>query len=467
MVRATLSGPAALPLIGWRGNVMAFYADPLGTMCRLYLRYGRLVRWVPAQPPWLFAFGPEYNRQILTDPERFQSQLLLTPAPPGSALQRLGAGLFAMNGAQHQQQRRLLQPAFHRQRVEGYVAVIARCAETHIQRWRFGQTLDLAAELQHLTMQIASQILFGLALEHDDLQICRHIRTWLQLAASSTTILFPLDLPGHPYRRMLQLSETIDRDLRALIRRRRQWCDAGNDALATLIQARDADGTALSDDELIAQTAQLFAAGYETTANALLWTVLLLHQHPAVLIDLQDELVGVLRGAAPTVEQLGQLPLLERVLNESLRLLPPVVYAGRKVAQAGQLGDEEVPRGGQVFFSHFVTHRLPEIYAQPAHFDPARWERLSPSPYAFLPFSAGPRMCLGAAFAMAELKTVLAVLLQRVSLRLPERVRVDAQVRITLAPRGPVPVQVAVPARPGAPVALGGSLSRLLAWGGS
>lgn len=464
MARTPLSGPAALPLLGWRGNVMAFYADPLGTMRRLYLRYGRLVRWVPARPPWLFAFGPDYNRQILTDPRRFQSQLLLTPAPADSALQRLGSGLFAMNGAQHQQQRRLLQPAFHRQRVAHYAAVMARCAEAHIQRWHAGQTLDLAAELQHLTMQIASQTLFGLALEHDDLQICRRIRAWLGLAASSATILFPLDLPGHPYRQMLLLSDTIDRDLRVLIRRRRQRPDAGDNALGTLIQARDTDGSALSDDELVAQTAQLFAAGYETTANALLWTVLLLHQHPSVLANLQDELAGVLRGAAPVAEQLGQLVLLERVINESLRLLPPVVYAGRRVALAGLLGEQELPEGSQIFFSHFLTHRLPELYHEPARFIPARWECLEPSPYAFLPFSAGPRMCLGAAFAMTELKTVLAVLLQRVALRLPERVRVDAQVRITLAPRGPVPVRIGPPSRPRAPAALSGTLSRLLRW---
>lgn len=185
------------------------------------------------------------------------------------------------------------------------------------------------------------------------------------------------------------------------------------DVLATLVQVHDEDGTKLSDEELIGHTFTLFVAGHETTSNALTWTIFLLSQHPHILADLLDELDGTLHGNPPTIEKINQLPLLEGVIKESLRLLPPASIGIRIATAPCNLGGFALPKGSTVFYSQFVTHRMPELYAEPNRFKPERWATLKRSPYEYLPFSAGPHMCIGWAFAMQELKVVLAMVLQR------------------------------------------------------
>ncbi len=196
----------------------------------------------------------------------------------------------------------------------------------------------------------------------------------------------------------------------------------------------------LSDEELIGHAFTLFVAGHETTSNALAATVLLLEQHPAVLADLLDELDGTLHGAAPTVAHVGTLPLLEGVIKESLRLLPPAIIGIRIAAQPTQLSGYAVPKGANVVYSEFVTQRMPELYAEPDRFKPARWATLDPSPYEYLPFAAGPHMCIGWAFAMQELRVVLAMLLQRYRLALVPGTRVDLTVR--MQPKHGLPMHV-------------------------
>ncbi len=204
----------------------------------------------------------------------------------------------------------------------------------------------------------------------------------------------------------------------------------GKDVLASLIHVRDEDGTKLSDEELIGHAITLFIAGHETTSNALATTLLLLEQHPAVLSELLDELDGTLHGAAPTLDEINKLPLLDHVIKESLRLLPPAIMGTRVAAQDTQLGGYAVGKGTNVIYSEFVTQRMPQIYAEPDHFKPQRWATHDPSTYEYLPFSAGPHMCIGWAFAMQELRVVLAMLLQRYRLSLVPGTRVDLTIRM-------------------------------------
>jgi cytochrome P450 len=206
--------------------------------------------------------------------------------------------------------------------------------------------------------------------------------------------------------------------------------------LSMLLAARDEDGSALGEDELVGHVEVIFAAGHETSTNALAWTLLLLSQHPDVLRDVEDELDGVLRGSAPSVDDLAKLPLLDGVVKESMRVLPPVPIHPRIVAEDTELAGHRMPAGSEVWLSIFHMHHDAAVFSEPHRFRPRRWESAKPTVYEYNPFSAGPRMCIGASFATMEIKIVLATMLQRFRFELPHGARVDPRVAITMAPRG-------------------------------
>lgn len=228
----------------------------------------------------------------------------------------------------------------------------------------------------------------------------------------------------------------------ALIARKRATSGDHQDVLATLIHVRDEDGTRLTDSELLGHTFTLLIAGHETSSNALTWTLFLLAQHPRVYADVVDEVTSVLGGAAPRLEHLARLPLLDRVIKETLRLLPPASVTSRISTAPFQIGPYVAPKGAFITLSQYVTHRLPDLYPQPYRFKPERWETFDPSPYEYLPFGAGTHMCIGMSFALMEIKLVLALLLQRFRLELPAQTQVNHHVKVTLAPKGGVPMHV-------------------------
>ncbi|MCA1561439.1 MAG: cytochrome P450 [Chloroflexi bacterium] len=245
----------------------------------------------------------------------------------------------------------------------------------------------------------------------------------------------PLDLPGLPYHRLMVLSRRLEGVIRELIERRRATAPS-RDVLSRLAK----QGDELTEDDLIGETAFLFMAGHATTASALTWTVLLLCAHPVVQEALLDELHDVLGGHAPEVAQLGELGLVERVIKESLRLLPPVMWWGRVSTGPFELGGHQLGAGTNVMYSAYITHRLPELYPRPRSFLPERWLTATPGPYEYLPFSGGPRMCLGSGFATLEMKLVLAVLLQRWRLALKAGARVDRGGLMVSQPKRGLPV---------------------------
>jgi len=268
------------------------------------------------------------------------------------------------------------------------------------------------------------------------------MQRWLMTMVSPAMML-RRDLPGLPYWRFLNLAREIDQETVTIVRDKRARGASGDtDMLSTLIAARDEDGSALDEDDLIGHTGVIFAAGHETSTNALAWTFLLLSQHPRVASDLSDELDAVLRGAPPSVDDLARLPLLDAVVKESMRVLPPVPMHPRIVAQDSELSGHHLPAGSELFLSIFHMHHDPDVFSNPDAFDPRRWETVKPSVYEYNPFSAGPRMCIGASFATMEIKMVLATLLQRFRLEMPDGARVDPRVAITMAPKGGLRMRV-------------------------
>lgn len=461
LLQRAIPGPRALPVLGGKVNLLRFFFNPFRTMRQLHSTYGDVVALAQGDPSFVFAFGPALNHQLLAQPELFTNGTgPLLRLPKNTAAERLFTqNLAVMNGAHHKQQRRLMQPAFHRQQVQGYAAAMAALTQRMLDQWQSGATIDLLAEMRQLTQRIAITTLFGLDGETELAQVGELLRRAVAGATSPLALLVPYNLPGLPFHRVNRLMERLEDYMRSVVSRKRAQPDA-TDVLATLVQLRDEDGTRLSDEELIGHAFTLFVAGHETTSNALTWTLFLLNQHPRVCADLLDELEGTLHGTAPTVEQLSRLPLLEGVVKESLRLLSPAPIGIRITAAPCELAGYALPRGANVIYSEFITHRLPELYAEPDRFKPERWYTLQPSTYEYLPFAAGPHMCIGWAFAMQELKVVLAMLVQRYRLALVPNALIAPS--IGMRPARGMPMRVFPQDRQFQPVLVRGGIHELV-----
>lgn len=449
MTKIDVPGPRPLPVLGYRGNFLAFVSDAPGWLRRLHEQYGEIASLARGHDGHVFVFSPRYNRQVLSDPTLFHN-LDAASAPvrmkPGSSLQRLYAGLTNMNGAEHRRQRKLMGSALTRQHVEAYADDIAALAGREMARWQAGSRIDLLARMRVLTMAVAVKTLLGLAPERGGERVGALLQDWMDAVFSMPALALPVDFPGLPYHRLQVLSRVLERQVRDLIEQRRA-SGGGTDVLSRMTGGVE-DGAAFTDDELIGQTAFLFMAGHATTASALAWTVLLLCCHPEVMTGVADELAGVLHGEPPTAGRLAELPLLDRVVKESLRLLPPVMWWGKMSTAPFELGGYQLPAGATVAFSPYITHRLPDIYPAPDRFLPDRWLTCDPGPYEYLPFSAGPRTCLGAGFATMEMKLVLATMLQQWWPRLPAGVRVDQGGLMVSQPKRGLPVILQPPGEP-------------------
>lgn len=443
---------------------MQFFRDPIATMQRQQAQFGAVSSLAGRQPEppidLAFAFGPRYNREILSQTERFQSGAMFDVAHP--SVQRLTTGVTFMNGETHASTRRLLMPAFHRGAIAQYRNDIVALTEAMLSGWQVGSVVDVAHEMQQLAARIAIKVLFGLDNAAHGQHLSALIEEWMQLATAPSLRLLPLNVPGLPYHQFVRVSRRLETALRAVIAEKR-GAAAGHDVLSLLMAARDDEGNALSDDELIGQMNVLFLAGHETSGNALGWTLFLLGQHPQVLLDVCDELGAVLGGAAPTVEQVADLSVLDRAIKESLRLLPPVVWMQRVLPEASCVGKYLVSERTRLILSPFMTHHSPDVYAQPRQYLPERWRgQDKPSPYAYLPFGAGSRMCIGAALAKMELRLVLATILQRVCLQQVENAQIDHRVTVTLQAARGLPMLVNAPGTLPKQVTINGSIHELV-----
>ncbi len=463
-----LRGPRPLPLLGVWGNLLRFMGDPVGHMLRIYREHGRLATLADRNAALICAFDPDVNRLVLSDQNRFHvSEELVFPVPKGSSMGRLSTNLTLLNGEAHRRHRRLMMPAFQRSAVETYRDDMATVTERHIERWRPGQALELAQEMQQLTLTFAVKCLFGLDASLGGADLGALSTELLGGLMSLGVAAFPHDLPGTPYRRTLRVAEVLEERLRRLIAQKRAQPAGSRDVLSMLIQAHDEQDGRFSDEELLGAANVLFIAGHETTAYTLTWTLFLLSQHPRVLADVLDEVSGELRGAAPTVEQVPRLVLLDRVVKESMRLLPAsVMLFFRFATEPFQLGGLELQKGTGLLLSPLVTHRLPELYPEPERFRPERWLERQPSTYEFLPFGAGPRMCIGASFATLAVRVVLPILLQRFRFALAPGARISRHVRgITIAPRYGMPMIVGTPGEAGEPGTVRGDIHELVQLG--
>jgi cytochrome P450 len=332
-----------------------------------------------------------------------------------------GEGLLTNEGESWLRQRRLSQPAFHRDRIASYARIMTGYASQMLDSWKEGETLDIHQEMMQLTLRIVVRALFNVEAERigaisSAMNVMMRNSTGVRLLLPPAARYLPTPAMIQFRRAVRRLDETVYGIIAA---RRRDEIDSG-DLLSMLMQARDEDGGRMNDEQLRDEVMTFLLAGHETTALTLTWTWYLLAQHPAVEQQLQSELETALCGRVPEFSDLQKLTFTERVVKESMRLYPPAWSLARTVILPFELRGYQIPAGANVVMSQWIMHRDSRYFPDPETFDPARWspERAQKLPrFAYFPFGGGPRQCIGNSFAMMEATLLLATIAQRFRLR--------------------------------------------------
>jgi cytochrome P450 len=408
--------------------------NPLAFFCNIAHTYGDLASYRMAGELLFLVSDPAMVKDILvTNARNFTKSRGLERTK-----RLLGNGLLTSEGAFHLRQRRLMQPAFHRERIAGYGRTMVEYAERMRQAWTDGATLDIAREMNRLTLSIVGKTLFDADVAADAPVVGEAltgvIESFWMMMLPFADVLERLPVPK--LRRARLARARLDAIIYRLIAERRASGRDHGDLLSMLLAAQDEDdGGVMTDQQVRDEAMTIFLAGHETTANALTWTWYLLSGAPEVRARLHDEIDRVLQGRLPAVADLPSLPLVEKVVTESMRLYPPAWLIGRRAIHDYPIGDYVAPRRSILVMSPFIIQRDARYYRDPERFDPDRWTpafKASLPKFAYFPFGGGPRQCIGESFAWMELVLIVATIAQRWELRLVPGHPVEMQPLITL-----------------------------------
>lgn len=368
----------------------------------------------------------------------------------------LGEGLITSDGETHKRQRRIAAPAFHRQRIQGYAGTIVTHAIAMREEWRAGVQIDVASEMMRLALQITARTLFDTEVTAEIHTINNEANAVMEMYHSLVSLpraeeLLRWRIPVPVLMRFRKSKTRLDVVVDSMIARKQaesvkaasEGRPVGGDLLSMLIAARDEDGggaasSKMSAKELRDEVLTIFLAGYETVANALSWTWLLLGQNPEAEARLHIELDSVLEGRLPTLEDTLRLPYTEMVMAEAMRLYPPAWAMGRMATEDVEIGPYRFPKGSFLFFSQYIVQRDPQYFPDPLAFRPERFTfeaRASRPRFAYFPFGGGGRQCIGESFAWMEAVLVLATLAQQWQLKIVDEQQIALQPKITLRPK--------------------------------
>lgn len=433
----TVAGPKGLPL---SGNILAFRRDTLQFIRDAAKEYGDVAH---------FRFGPKRHVYMLNNPEQIKEVLVTKQAhfrkAKGLQVARavVGDGILTSEGKKHMRQRRLMQPAFHRDRIAGYGDVMVRQGVELMSEWKDGEVLDIHHDMMKVTLAIITETMFGKTVKEGSDKIAHAIDVGLKYVSSKATsfIDIPLSVPTRSNREFIESSEVLDKTIYALIEERRKKGESSHtDLLAMLLAARDEDdGQGMTDEQVRDEVMTIFVAGHETTANTMSWIFYLLATHLEAEQKLHDELKAVLDGRLPTVEDLPRLSYANLIVQETLRLYPAAWMINREVVEEVEIGGHTYKPGDTLMMSQYVMHRMEKYYDDPDAFRPERFEgdllKRIPA-YAYFPFGGGPRVCIGNNFALMEAALLLATIAQQYKLRLaePEK-QVEPEPLVTLRPK--------------------------------
>jgi cytochrome P450 len=411
--------------------------DPLAFFSNLAQQYGDLAYMRMAGEHLFLASNPAVIKDVLvTHNQNFHKS---------RGLERikilLGEGLLTSEDAFHLRQRRLMQPAFHRERIAAYASTMVAYADRVRRGWTPGTTLDIAREMSRLTLLIVGKTLFDAEVESQARDVGEAMSG---LMDSFWTLMLPFGetlqrLPIPHVRRGRKARERLDAIIYGMIRERRANLGDRGDLLSMLLLAQDDEdkGSGMTDRQIRDEAMTIFLAGHETTANALTWTWYLLSQSPEVERRLHEEIDRVLEGRLPGVADVDRLPYTTRIVTESMRLYPPAWLVGRRAVNEYSIGPYYVPPRSIIIMSQWIVQHDPRHYADPDRFEPDRWTpefKAALPRFAYFPFGGGPRQCIGESFAWMELVLLVATLAQ--------------QWRFELVPGHPIVPQAAVTLRP-------------------
>ncbi|CAN5333849.1 cytochrome P450 [soil metagenome] len=426
-------GPAGHRILG---NLREFAADTLGFVTRLAREYGDVVRFrIVNRTAYLLSAPEAVERVLVTDHRNFIKHTFFWRKVDAI----FGRGLLTNEGDSWLTQRRLIQPAFHHERIADYGRLMVDYTLERLDGWQDGEERNVREEMTSITFPVVARALFDAEVEGDIAEIAMAFDTGIEEIARRIRrpILLPDRLPTPGNLRYRRAVARMDRLVYRIIEEHREADDRG-DLLSALMRIRNDEGRPMSGKQLRDETITMLLAGHETTALALTWTWFLLSQHPEVVARLEAEIDAVLGGRAPAVADLPRLPYVEMIVKESMRLYPPAYSFGREALQDCEILGYAVPAGTTLFIFPWVIQRDARHYADPLRFDPDRWtedfeRRLSR--HAYLPFGSGPRMCIGREFARLELILIVAAIAQRFRLEWGAEPAVP-RASITLRPTG-------------------------------
>lgn len=423
------------------GVMPEFNRDSLGFITRCRDQFGDVVRMRFLYLTVYFIYHPDDIEYVLsTNAKNFiKSRSLRSPF-----FQRLvGNGLLTSEGEFWRRQRKLAQPAFHRQRINSYGEVMVNYARRMIDSWKPGEVRDVHRDMMRVTLEIVVKTLFNADVSGDADRVGKVLSQIVKPFASQATLKWIADnrLPTEGHRRFFREADEIDSIVYRIIGERRASRADEGDLLSMLLQAHDEDdGGTMTDRQLRDEVMTIFLAGHETSALTLSWAWWLLAQSATAEKRFHDEIDSVLQGRLPTLDDYPHLKFTEMIAKESMRLFPPAFGVGREAIADCEIGGFRVPAKSQVFMFQWATQRDPRFFAEPHEFKPERWseEDKDLPRYAYFPFGGGPRICIGNYFAMIEIVLLLATIGQRFRLKAADERPVELYPAMSLRPRGAI-----------------------------
>ena len=433
-------GPRGLPIAG---SVFDALRDPLELFMTGTRDYGDVVGFHMLHYDYVLLTNPEAIRHVLArnhkNYEKSRNYIGLK--------QVLGQGLVTSEGELWRRQRKLMQPAFHRERIQSFVRTMSECTADMLSRWETEDRLDVHKEMMRLTFRVVGRALLSRDLDGDASAIGEALTIGLHWANDYAETLFPLP-PSVPTLKNMRLKKAMrtfdDLIFRTISERRKEGHK--DDLLSMLLEARDEEtGEAMSDDLLRDELITMVSAGHETTANALSFALYSLSKHPEWLRAVRDEAKTVLGDRLPEIDDVKKLQIASMVIEETMRLYPPVWVFERRALDVDRFEDFAIPKEATVGISPYVLHRSAKHWENPEGFDPTRFEpraKEARHKYAYMPFGGGQRTCIGNVFALTEATIVLSMIARRFRMDLLPGHTMELDALVTLRPKGGLPMQV-------------------------
>jgi cytochrome P450 len=419
------------------GHLLEMRQDHLGFVTECARNHGDFVQLQFGRRPVFLLSHPDSVEEVLVTQHRNFSKgyfyRILEPL--------LGNGLVTSEGEFWLRQRRLAQPAFHRERINAYAQIMVDYTRAQLADWRDGDVRDVHEDMMRLTLRVVGKTLFDADVESEAPDVGRELTTSLAELSNQMVgpeFLLPMRIPTPSRLRLRQAVRHLDPLVYRIIgERRRSGADEG-DLLSMLLRAQDEDGSRMTDSQLRDEAMTIVLAGHETTALALSWAWYLLSEHPDASAQLADELDDVLGDRDPTASDMPQLRYAEAVIMEAMRLYPPIFGIGRESIAACEIGGHTLPAGSNVYMVPWVIQRDPRFFERPDEFRPERWldglQKRLPR-FAYFPFGGGPRLCMGQSFAMLESVLLLSTIARSWRLELSPGHPVELLPTLTLRPK--------------------------------